>query len=70
MDDNYKIVSLYGYGYESGYYMTEDDVIIRNGKITKPYTHSRSEYVRLKTIDGKWKTVCINTLHKKVFGVE
>jgi hypothetical protein len=65
--DDFQIKSLYEYGYDD-YYITSDGTIIHRGKEVKAYEHSRSKYVRLKTLDGRWKTVCLNTLMKEVFG--
>lgn len=71
--DDFQIKSLYEYGYYDGghssnYYITSDDgTIVHSGKEVKTYEHSRSKYVRLKTLDGRWKTVCLNTLMKEVF---
>lgn len=66
--DEFQIKSLYEYGYDCDYYITSDGTIIHKGKEVKAYEHSRSKYVHLKTVNGTWKTVCLNRLMKEVFG--
>jgi hypothetical protein len=71
--DDFQIKSLYEYGYYDGghnsdYYITSDDgTIVHSGKEVKAYEHSGSKYVCLKTLDRRWKTVCLSTLMKEVF---
>lgn len=65
--DEFQIKSLYEYGYDCEYYITSEGFIVHKGKEVKAYEHSRSKYVRLKTVDGTWKTVCLNGLMKEVF---